>query len=151
MPWASQFLQPRYHNRMKIELIRVSRRPSWPSWALCLVLVWLGLGIAAVCLGAHTGQAVQLCLFKRLTGMVCPTCGLTRGLLSVLQGEIVAAWLCNPLLFLIIAIFFGASLARLFFAHSVRIESSAVERQIGWVLAIALGLANWVYVALYVG
>jgi len=136
---------------MKIELTHTSRRPPWPAWALGLVLLWLALGAAAVWLAARTGQTAQLCLFKRLSGMPCPACGLTRGLLSVLQGEIAAAWLYNPLLFSIIAIFFGHSLARLFFAHSLRMQFSPRERAIGWVLAVAVGLANWAYVAFYTG
>ncbi len=136
---------------MKIELTHTSRLPPWPAWALGLVLTWLALGAAAVWLAARSGQTVQLCLFKRLSGMACPTCGLTRGALSLLQGEIAAAWLYNPLLFSIIAIFFGHILVRLFFAHSVRIQTSAAERQIGWVLAVAVGLANWAYVVFYTG
>lgn len=136
---------------MKIELTHTSRRPPWPAWALGLVLLWLALGAAAVWLAARTGQTVQLCLFKRLTGTACPTCGLTRGALSLLQGEIAAAWLYNPLLFSIIAIFFGRTVVRAISARSVRMQFSPRERVIGWILAVTVGLANWAYVALCPG
>ena len=136
---------------MKIELARASRRPAWPIWAICLVLVWLVLGSITVWLSAYTGQTVQLCLFKRSTGIACPTCGLTRGLLSLLQGEIAAGWLYNPLLFSIITIFFAGSVTRVISGRSVRVQLTPTERRVLWVLAIAMVLVNWTYVAFYVG
>jgi len=37
---------------MKIELVQVCRRPPWPRWVVLIVLVWMGLGAAAVLLMA---------------------------------------------------------------------------------------------------
>jgi len=37
-----------------------------------------------------------VCLIKRVTGIPCPSCGSTRSVLSVLNGDIVAALLWNP-------------------------------------------------------
>ena len=136
---------------MKIELISVSRRLPWPVWALCLVLGWMALGFVAILLGSYTGQSVQLCLFKRLSGLACPTCGLVRGTFAFLGGEIGTGWLYNPLLFSIIALFFWDSVSRLVFAKGLRIDISPRERAVVWIAAVAVGLANWAYVVLYVG
>jgi len=136
---------------MKIEVVQVSRRPQWPLWALLLVLVWLALGGAVLWLGTYLGSPLQLCLFKQLTHLPCPTCGFTRSTLCLLHGRLGQAWLYNPLLCSIIALFFTATAARVIFARSVRIRLTPSERVLAWFLAIVLLFANWAYVILYVG
>jgi len=37
-----------------------------------------------------------VCLIKRVTGIPCPSCGSTRSVLSVLNGDIAGALLWNP-------------------------------------------------------
>ncbi len=136
---------------MKIEIIWVSRRPPWPMWAVLLALLWLGLGGTTILLAEFLGRPVQLCLFKRLTGIACPTCGFTRGALNLLQGRIVEAWLYNPLLYSTLALFAGFVLLRLVFGRAIRIDMSRTERMIVWILAFVLFIANWAYVIVYVG
>jgi hypothetical protein len=43
----------------------------------------------------HPGQTV--CLFKNITGVACPSCGTTRGLVALLNGDWLAATFTNPL------------------------------------------------------
>lgn len=136
---------------MKLEMVRVPRRLGWPLWAVLVVCVWLVLGGAAVWLGSHLEQPLQLCLFKRITGLPCPTCGFTRGALRVLHGQPVSAWLCNPLLFSALGLFFAACLSRVLFARSVKITLGREERHAAWILIIGLFLCNWAYVIFYVG
>jgi len=136
---------------MKIEVVRVSRRPPWPLWAVLLAVVWLALGGAAMWLGIRFGWPVQLCLFKRLAGFACPTCGFARGALNLLEGNIIQAWLCNPLLYSLLGVFAVSVAARLFLARSVRVHLSRAERTLAWVIAIAIFFANWMYVIFCVG
>ena len=136
---------------MKIELVRVSRRPAWPYWAVLIVLAWSGLGAAALFLSAYLGRPVQLCLLKRLTGFPCPTCGFTRGALSFLHGHLIQAWLYNPLLYSVLALFAIIVIMRVILARAVRISLTRAERRAAWILALALFFANWAYVVLYVG
>ncbi len=37
-----------------------------------------------------------ICLFKRITGIPCPSCGSTRSVLSILNGDLMWALLWNP-------------------------------------------------------
>jgi hypothetical protein len=37
-----------------------------------------------------------VCTFKRLVGIGCPGCGLTRCFISVAHGDLAAAWAYNP-------------------------------------------------------
>jgi hypothetical protein len=115
------------------------------------VLGWLALGGAAVWLSSHHDRVVTLCLIKRVTGLPCPTCGFTRGVLSLLSGSPGHGWLKNPLLFSVLALFFLATGIRIFFAHAITIRLSRIERAIAWLLAAILFAANWSYVIFYVG
>lgn len=136
---------------MKLEMVRVPRRLGWPLWAVIVVCVWLALGGSALHLSSRLEQPLQLCLFKRVAGVPCPTCGFTRGALCMLHGQPVSAWLCNPLLFSALVLFFAACVSRLIFARSVKITLTRTERHAGWVLIIALLLCNWAYVIFCVG
>ena len=136
---------------MKVEVVQVCRRPSWPLWAVLIVLIWTGLGAGALLLSAHLDRPVALCLVKRWTGVACPTCGFTRGALSLLHGHIGQAWLYNPLLYSALALFFAATAVRIISARSLRINLSSIERSAAWILAGVLFFANWVYVIFYVG
>lgn len=131
--------------------MHVSRRPPWPLWAVFVVFVWLALGGTVVWLSARMGRPIYTCLFKRLTGMACPTCGFTRGALCLLHGRIGQAWLYNPLLFSALAVFFAVIVLQVVFARSLRIHLTRTERTIAWVLAVALFCINWAYIVVYVG
>lgn len=37
-----------------------------------------------------------VCLFKRITGIPCPSCGSTRSVLSIMNGDFITAVLWNP-------------------------------------------------------
>ena len=136
---------------MKIEMIQVSRRPPWPLWAILIVLVWSVFGLALVWLSAHFHRPVQLCLVKHLTGVPCPTCGFTRGAIFLIHGHISQAWLYNPLLYSVLALFFAATAVRIISARSLRINLTATERSAAWILAGVLFFVNWAYVIFCVG
>jgi hypothetical protein len=135
---------------MKIEIVHISRRPQWPLWAVLLVLVWSFLGVAIVWLSAHFHRPVQICLIKHLTGLPCPTCGFTRGALSLLGGHVARAWLYNPLVYSALALFFAAIAVRIISARRLHISLTSKERSAAWILAGAFFLANWIYVILFV-
>lgn len=136
---------------MKIELVNSPQRPSWPVWAVALVLAWLAVGGLTVWLGTFFGRPIQLCMFKELTGIPCPTCGLTRGTLCLLHGEPITAWGRNPFVFSLLGLFFLATMVRIVSARSVRIQLTDGQRKTAWVLGTAAFLVNWLYVIFYVG
>jgi len=136
---------------MKIEMVHVSRRPPWPLWAVLIVLIWSIFGLALVWLSKHFRRPLQLCLVKHLTGVPCPTCGFTRGALSLLDGHPAQAWLYNPLLYSALALFFAATTVRIISARSLRINLTGPERSAAWILAGILLFANWIYVIFFVG
>lgn len=136
---------------MKIEVIHVSRWPRVPLWAILLAIVWSVLGWVCVGLSVWFDRSVELCLFKHFSGIACPSCGFTRGFLSLIGGNFTQAWLYNPLLYSL-GIFFGVVfLVRLIFARTVRIALIGPERTVVWFVASGILLANWVYVIFCIG
>jgi hypothetical protein len=49
----------------------------------------------------NPGNGTTLCLFKNVTGFPCPSCGSTRALLHILQGDLTGALSLNPIGFLL--------------------------------------------------
>jgi Protein of unknown function (DUF2752) len=66
--------------------------------------IWLGVGLSIVAvalLARHYplgGQhEIVLCLFRRITGLACPGCGLTRAFVALSRGDFTAAIAFHPL------------------------------------------------------
>ena len=66
--------------------------------------VWLFINY---CTNGLEQKFVDVCFIKHVTGMPCPSCGSTRSVLAILEGDFFGSLLLNPigvLLFLILAI-----------------------------------------------
>jgi hypothetical protein len=50
------------------------------------------------------GGEPGVCIFKRITGIPCPSCGSTRSVLSLLKGDVLGALFWNPFGFILMAI-----------------------------------------------
>jgi len=97
---------------------------------------------------AHVGS---ICILKKTTGFPCPSCGSTRSMLSLLQGDVVAAWFWNPFGFLIFA---GLMIAPFWMMHDVvrkqrtmltvyqTMEAQLQRKIVAWPMVIMV-LLNW--------
>jgi hypothetical protein len=90
-------------------------------------------------------------MFHRLTGLPCPTCGMTRGVLRMLHGEFIAGWLYNPLMFTLLAVFAADALGRLVLARKLELTLTRRQRRVAWIVFLATVLVNWAYLIRYVG
>lgn len=136
---------------MKVNWVSTSRWPNWPWWAVAVPMLWLALGGIALFASGGTGRGAPFCLFKRLTGVPCPTCGFTRGTLALFSGHPVQAWLFNPLLFSFFTVAFVWLLIRLLSGRTPAFSLNRAQRKGVWVVATLLFLMNWLYVIRYVG
>ena len=51
-----------------------------------------------------TGNGIP-CIFKKITGLYCPGCGITRMFLSLIKFDIYQAFRYNPLVFILIILY----------------------------------------------
>lgn len=117
------------------------------------------LGAIFGAIGVVTGLAVAvlhldrlpflMCAFKGITGLPCPTCGSTRALGRLFHLDLVGALTMNPLATLAAALVAVWALVDLVLLPRRRALSIEVPRpRLAWglrALALALFLANWVY------
>lgn len=101
-------------------------------------LLAAGVGYALFC--RTTGLAVP-CLFRTITGLSCPGCGVTRMCLALLALDLPAAWAFNPGLFLLLPIL--ALLGGRLGARYVREGACALTR---WENRLVWALVAWLLV-----
>ena len=63
----------------------------------------LGLGLSYAVWLRLTGLAVP-CLFRAVTGRLCPGCGVTQLCLALLRWDLAEAWSANPVLLLMLPV-----------------------------------------------
>jgi hypothetical protein len=84
------------------------------------------------------------CLFLTLTGFYCPGCGTLRGLHQLLNGNILAAFWLNPLIFLSIPI-----IAYVFFITDTdgfqkKLPGISLNRNVGISFGVVVVVSYWV-------
>jgi hypothetical protein len=61
---------------------------------LLISVFWTGLHVVFF---RENASHFKVCLFKNITGIPCPSCGITRSLICIFQGKFGEAMLLNPL------------------------------------------------------
>ncbi len=88
------------------------------------------------------------CQFKSITGYPCPTCGSTRCVQSLLEFDVISAFLFNPLVFIFGVFFVGWMLYGFYvLIQRKRIKLTFTDREgtyVRWGIAI-LFVLNWIY------
>ena len=89
------------------------------------------------------------CAFKALTDLPCPTCGATRAIVHLSQGELFSALAMNPLIFAgflaaVLALFYSL-FTLVFDLPRISIALSEYERNRVRIAAVLVLLLNWIY------
>lgn len=120
--------------------------------AMWVAGLWLAMVLAAVALEKMAGKPVPLCMFKRITGYPCATCGSTRAVMATARGDIVGAFALNPL---VMTVLVGGPVVVIWRVMAARRRArlglpvvywSPAQRIVAWIVAIGLLAANWGYV-----
>jgi hypothetical protein len=124
---------------LPVRLEPVPRLPRAPLWAALAVLGWAALAAGEIRLGLTT------CLFKRVTGHPCPTCGATRGVLALLAGHPLEALAWNPLAFGVMGLGLAWFTFRAATGLAPRVAWNRHSGRIALAVATCAVLANWAY------
>ena len=132
--------------------MRLVRRPLSPDQTNH-ELLWLGVSLAAAIGGAiwlSFGLPTLRCPFLAVTGYPCLTCGATRCSIALVHGNLLAAWLWNPLalvalcavalfdIYAAIVLIAGAPRLRL-------VDWTRTEKNTARIAVVAIILVNWIY------
>jgi hypothetical protein len=129
--------------------MRIERRERRPQdlrqWLAGMAAVLLTGAFIAVCHGVR----MPVCVFHRLTGLPCLTCGSTRAAAALLAGDPVAAVRQQPLMIVggavVGVVFVGYAWCLWVCGRVWCLRLGPVERRLAWSgLAVLLAL-NWAY------
>ena len=95
----------------------------------------------------------SLCILKEATGVPCPSCGTTRSVVSLIEGNLHEAWHWNPFGYIIIVILiigpiwilrdrYYRSNSMVVFFHLVEAQ---IQRRIIALPLIMLVITNWIW------
>jgi hypothetical protein len=114
-----------------------------------VVLLWTTLVVLTSAAFAGRADAGSACLFRRLTGVPCPTCGATRGARDILAGQPGRAFASNPMLASVFALALALLLLRLLAARRLVLRLGAAERRAAWTLGVLGFAAGWAWVVVH--
>lgn len=130
---------------MKIIPRPASRWPRIPLGIVGFVVLWALVVVVARLYTHYTGSRLDLCLFHRLTGYSCPTCGTTRGVLALAQGEWQQSFAWNPLTMTGAVLGSLALLGRALSARTLEFQFTAMENRILVALGLLVMGLNWAW------
>ena len=115
-----------------------------------LAFLWLAAAISAIVLRPlwlAAAPHLHACVFRSLTGIPCPSCGTTRAATAFLEGDLMTAFINNPLAALAGLLFVvGAPIAVIWTTANMSVPSLPNPLP-AWVRisAVFLIAANWLY------
>ena len=100
---------------------------------------------------SKTTSQIGVCLFKRVTSIPCPSCGTTRSIASILQGNLLQAFYWNPFGFLLLAVLIITPIWLVIDAINKEdsllkfygFTEKKIQQKLVAIPAIALVLINW--------
>ncbi len=133
---------------MQLKFLKFDRRFNIPIIVLITLLIVIILSAIIIYIAGIKNE-ISFCVFKNITGIPCPSCGLTRSVISLLHGNIIQAVLYNPFFFigflLLILFTIAGILIRFIFKIKIKIDLNRIEKISIVLILIILLLANWIY------
>ena len=130
-----------------VPTVRISGEPGAAPWGAIFAAIAL-VGCVAVGVLHLDRLPMTFCMFKRLTGLPCPTCGTTRAFGRFFALDVRGAFAMNPLAtvgaFLLVA-WAIADLALLTRGRSLSLRVSPPVARVLRVAAVVAIAANWLY------
>ncbi|MFK5924288.1 MAG: DUF2752 domain-containing protein [Verrucomicrobiota bacterium] len=113
-------------------------------WLITTVFWFLGASLFTWA-NLRMGTSYTICPVKNLTDIPCPTCGGTRALLSLSQGQLSQAFSFNPLITLLLLS--SPLLVFVYFSNRQRLVPDRWRPgRAFWIVTLVLVLTNWLFV-----
>lgn len=101
----------------------------------------------------HEAKSIDVCLMKRVTNIPCPSCGVTRSVVSLTKGDFLKAFLTNPLGYIVLIImivaplwvFYDFSLKKKSFFQFYQTLENYIRKPTIAVILITLVIVNWIW------
>jgi len=90
--------------------------------------------------------SMELCLFRKVLGFECPSCGVTRAFMAALDGDLISALKWNPLMFVVTILALENMILQLVFRRTIALEGTRRERRVVFFGFLLLLLINWIYI-----
>jgi hypothetical protein len=118
-----------------------------------LAMLWGAAAISSVVLRPiwiAIAPHLRPCTFRNLTGIPCPSCGMTRTALAFLDGDFCSAVAVNPLATIVAAAFIiGGGMALIWVLVRGPVPTLKLSWSRRWTGAVAgVVLINWIYLIL---
>ncbi len=122
-------------------------------YVLIILLLLAGYAWTAYALLHDQGPSIQVCVVKQLSGVPCPSCGSTRSVVSLLNGDLLQGLYLNPLglvllaammlipVLLLVDLFNKRLTLYHLYLKSIRLISN---KRVAWMLVL-LVLLNWIW------
>lgn len=133
--------------------IRIEKRPP-EHIDFVLIYAVIGLvGLVGVYIFPWIHYLMPPCAFNRLTGVPCPSCGMTRSVLALADFNLIAAFQFHPLFFVSVAILGALALISvgLYFSGRRYLNFNLTPTQwkhVAWLIGLLI-LINWVYLIVF--
>ena len=114
-------------------------------------IIYGGIVLLAILAGRFLPvlAAAPSCVFRALTGLPCPTCGSTRSIVHLAHGDIVHAFVMNPLTaacaFVGVIYLFYTVLSLVFDMPRIKFVLTEKEKDGIRIAVVMILLLNWVY------
>ncbi len=132
---------------MRLRFVKLQDR--YPAGKLPVFLLY-AFFILYLGLHAWLEEDFGFCWLRTLTGINCPTCGLTRAFLALIHGRIFQGLLYNPLMLLFSIGLVVQQSAVLFCMRGLVLDAATWERRLLLGLFAVLFILNWLYVIFWV-
>ncbi len=127
---------------MRLRLERTSTR--FPGGMAPVLILSFSL-IAYLGLHLLLEAGLRLCWFRSLTGVSCPTCGLSRSFLALFRGHFVQAFLLNPFMLVFTLGVFLQLFSTAVFKRRLTLGATAREHKLLLIAFLILFLLNWAW------
>lgn len=115
---------------------------------IAAAVLWAVLVAVAYAAGRFTSLDSSVCLFKRVSGYPCATCGGTRAAVRLLHFDVTQAFALNPLVTTLLLGLPVYVLWRTTLGRSWAGPSSRAYRAMPWIIFMVV-VANWAYVLMH--